>query len=209
MTTTEPAWTEQDSRDLDAWAQRSYRNPLRRNQTLWEQLTPDRIEAPRRMHQRATIRDTVCIDCRRALRHSGDDYVEGTTVHWARGICCACRNLRQQWGIPMPPPQKNRAPEYCVTCNQPMTTAREKVKGKVRHAAHGMCQTCHQRHRRAGRPRILQKRPDNCTNCGHALRGSNIRAADAPGTRRYAGRGLCNTCHEKKERNNGLRSATT
>lgn len=47
-----------------------------------------------------------------------------------------------------------------------------------------------------------------CARCGAELRGARVPASSAPGTKRYAGRGLCAGCYTYHRRHNTLNEPT-
>ena len=60
----------------------------------------------------------------------------------------------------------------------------------------------------------LTRKPKNrprgkrCARCGAELRGAHVPASSAPGTKRYAGRGLCAGCYTYHRRHNTLNEPT-
>lgn len=194
-------WSREDSNALDEWAERNYRNPLQRNNRLWELLAPDREQAPRAGSKAKC--PSHCTDCREPLRTHRDPPAPGTVLHRGRGLCGTCHRHRISSGIPLPDRISHTAPLECRKCKTPLRTQRNVNDGRKIHAGLGMCNACYREHKRGGRKRM--KRPDNCIECGVPVRKSTVLKADAPGTARYHGEGMCRKCFDRKDSQNGLR----
>ena len=104
---------------------------------------------------------------------------------------------------PRQPAPRRRGHTHCVDCGRPFHPKKGKVEGGVRLARNGRCWRCDTLSH-GGTPR--ERMPEACRLCGWKMRSSGHSAREHPGTRIYAGFGLCATCTRREQRRAHKRS---
>lgn len=104
------------------------------------------------------------------------------------------------------------AKEICARCPvkaECLAIARRAEDGRAtmsRYGIYGGLTATERAHlTRKPKRRALSKK---CARCGAELRGARVPASSAPGTKRYAGRGLCAGCYTYHRRHNTLDEQT-
>jgi hypothetical protein len=99
--------------------------------------------------------------------------------------------------VKVTPAKRLTPPTHCITCGREMWRSHEGAReGAIKYGGGGKCSTCYSRPYAAERA----KSPESCVDCGRAMRHTNQRLEDYPGTVKHSGHGRCAMCSRRHGR---------